>query len=162
MNTSPPLKPLGLTLEYGRRAYSLQLNSLADLPRGFRWPSPRFTCLLLLDAISPASASLSHFLEQLLRDGCVYLSSWGPRCEYVHDIFDETLVQLELDAGLTLGTVMTTWHHDKPLSDAVDFFALWAKPVDELRENCDSAVLISVAHFDWAAEGERLLAKYAV
>jgi hypothetical protein len=162
MNSPLSLKPLGFTLEYGRKAYSLELSSLADLPQDFRWPSRRFTCLLMLDAASSASASLPHFAEHLLRDGCVYISSWGPRCKYVHDIFDETLVELEVDAGLTLGTVMTTWHSDKPLSDAIDFFALWAKPVDALRENCDSAVLISVAHADWAAEGERLLANYAI
>jgi hypothetical protein len=116
----------------------------------------------MLDATSAAAASLYQFAEQLLRTGCVYVCSWGPGCEYVHDIFDETVVELEVDAGLQLGTVMTTWHNDMPLTEAIDFFASWAKPDDELREGCNSAVAVAVAHLDWADEADRLLVKHAV
>jgi hypothetical protein len=156
------IRPLSKRLTPAREAYFLWLDSLAKLPPDLVWPARRFTCLLLLDANSPASVSLSQFAEQLLRAGCVYLCAWGPGCEYVHDVFDDTIVGLEVHSGLHLGTVMTSWHSQESLSETVDFFARWAQPDEELKEDCDAAVAIAVARTDWAAEAERLLVAYAV
>ena len=156
------IRQLSKRLTPGREAYLLWLDSLAALPSDLVWPAQRFTCLLLLDANGPASASLSHFAEQLLRSGCVYLCAWGPGCEYVHDIFDDTLVGLEVHSGLHLGSVMTLWHSQESLAQTVDFFARWAQPDDELKEGCEAAVTIAVARTDWAAEAERLLVAHAV
>jgi len=157
----PKYEALGFQLRHGRAAYLLELETLADLPADFMWPARRFTCLLMLDAAGPAAASLLEFAERLIRAGCVYVCAWGNRCEYVHDIFDETLVELDI-GGTPFGTVMTTWHADEPLAHTVDFFAVWAQPDDELKADCDAAIAIAVANPAWATEARTLLERHAV
>ena len=72
----------------------------------------------------------------------------------MHDLVDEVLVVKELDASGEGGTVMTTWHADEPLAEAVEFALRSAEPDIGLAEGCEATVLIAVTPLASAAELE--------
>jgi len=62
-----------------------------------------------------------------LKSGMVYFCAWGPDCERFHGIVDEVVVEDDIGERLFFGknrsdTIMTTWHDDEPLNEALDFF----------------------------------------
>ena len=78
----------------------------------------------------------------------VYLSAWGPECERVHDCFDIPYLK-----GNWTGnpedtcdtTIMTTWHSDEPLSEALWFFANSAFPAQAFEKTCRQWVIGGVS-----------------
>jgi hypothetical protein len=54
-------------------------------------------------------------------------------------------------AGLTEnGVVMTTWHEDESLEEALFFFATCAVPTDGFSEDSDFRLVICVGHPEWS------------
>jgi hypothetical protein len=64
----------------------------------------------------------NRICEWLLESGCLYVVAWGVECEVWHDTVDETNLA-RFDFGDTPDDrfVMTTWHTDEPLSEAMWF-----------------------------------------
>lgn len=59
--------------------------------------------------------------EWLLKSGCLYVVAWGTECEKWHDTVDWLNVE-EFDGNIPEDRfVMTTWHTDEPLSEAMWF-----------------------------------------
>lgn len=54
----------------------------------------------------------------MIKSGNKYFCSWGPACERAHDIYDETLIEIEVKENRRKH-VMTTWHQDESLSEAL-------------------------------------------
>jgi hypothetical protein len=106
----------------------------------------RFVCLLAWNAELASVDEISLLARQLLSAGCCYICCWGPRCELVHDVFDETHV----GHGEPKPLVMSTWHSEDSLPDAL-WFALFSSTPDEAFEPCGSVVAISIANSSWAA-----------
>lgn len=83
--------------------------------------------------------------------GLAYLCAWGPDCERVHDIFDEE----DLARGLERGThdvIMTTWHNDESLEEALWFFVHSASPADGYVHGCADWVIAPIANPVWEQE----------
>ncbi|MEM7353891.1 MAG: hypothetical protein AAF657_24030, partial [Acidobacteriota bacterium] len=114
-------------------------------------PSPRYVCLLAWDARDVPADAIACFARKLLDSGAVYVCTWGPDCERVHDIVDEEDVDLDLPEHLD-GVVMTTWHSDKPLADAIFFALLCSAPDEVYSAGCDSTIGISIGSAAWAEE----------
>jgi hypothetical protein len=74
---------------------------------------------------------------------------WGNNCERIHDIFDECEVQLEIDNGREY-QVMTTWHENESLDDALSFFLNKTVPNEEYIESCRTSFVVSVNNDNWA------------
>ena len=95
----------------------------------------------------------------------VYFCAWGPGCEKFHDIVDEQIVANELDerssgAPTEADTVMTTWHQDESLEEALDFFVTRAHPTNGLEPDSGACVAICVNSPEWAQVVRRLLDGY--
>src|SRR6266511_2170356 len=58
----------------------------------------------------------------------IYVCVWGPGCSLTHDLFDLVLVESGISDRYT---VMTTWHPDESLPEALRFFARAAFPADD-------------------------------
>lgn len=60
--------------------------------------------------------------EWLVKGGCLYVVAWGVECEDWHDTVDWTVLEA-FDFGDIPDDkfVMTTWHEDEPLSEALWF-----------------------------------------
>lgn len=64
----------------------------------------------------------NRIAQWLLQSGCLYVVAWGVECEVWHDTVDWTNLEA-FDFGDIPDEkfVMTTWHPDEPLSEALWF-----------------------------------------
>ena len=62
---------------------------------------------------------------------------------------DDVVLESELKGG-PKQTIMTTWHTDELLSEAVDFALRHAHPDDALAHGCGAIVLAAVDNSEWA------------
>jgi hypothetical protein len=81
-------------------------------------PAP-FKALLIAESIV-GDDWRGNVCEWLARNGCRYFLAWGQDCELWHDVMDETAVAFfGGDDGENF--IMTTWHEDEPLAEAMWF-----------------------------------------
>lgn len=124
MPDNPALSPrsLGYHIETTREVLLLNLDSVNTR---FVWEKAGdrlFTCLCAMDARVVSADKLRTFCSHLLRLGCAYFCAWGPDCERVHDAMDRQVVGDD-SPHTYLGCVMTTWHANDSLDDALFFFS---------------------------------------
>lgn len=140
-----------------RAFFLLEIESLED-ERLKNLETEPFTCFCALDASKLSVQLISDFCVRLLRAGCLYFCVWGPDCERVHDIMDENIVMMDI-AGEDLpisfchfedfSGVMTTWHSDEPITEALYFFTQCAI----LDAPC-KGLMLSVNSPEWSSEIE--------
>jgi hypothetical protein len=125
-----------------RELFCLSLPDFNSKPDALALPSENFIVFLAADASRVDTEMLRRFAYWLLEEGCVYFCAWGPDCERLHDIFDSECFEME-------PVIMTTWHADDTLDDALWFFVYCAFPDDGYAETCGSALAIAIGHSDW-------------
>jgi hypothetical protein len=144
-------QPLGVAPLFEREVLLIALAALGD---PFAWSnlsSRRFTCFCALDIEAVPSTALSKFCSRLIELGCAYFCAWGPGCERVHDAMDEQAMGDD-PPKTDVGCVMTTWHADESLEEALWFFLNCTVPDEDYAPNgCDTAVIFSVGRSDWSA-----------
>lgn len=137
------MNQLGQTIHSERPVYSVgisEYSSLSDL----LLPSQRSVVFLASSASCIDTKTIFSAATSLLENGCVCICTWGDDCERVHDIFDDASVQAGTVEGSSL---MSTWHSDESLSDAIDFFLSCAFPFDD---DFDKTSYVAVAVGDQA------------
>ena len=77
---------------------------------------------LIVSEVKVAQEWRNGIAEWLLDSGCLYVVAWGAECEDWHDTVDWTNLE-RFDFGDVPDDkfVMTTWHPDDPLSEAMWF-----------------------------------------
>lgn len=125
-------------------------------------PSSRFRLFVAADTTQATADELSQFAEAALAKGTVYFCAWGPGCERFHDIVDKIVVdelyeQKRLTRPTPNDTVMTTWHADEELEEALDFFAMCAIPTEGYLAGSDYRLVICVGHPEWADTAQHFL-----
>jgi len=132
------MKRLDQVTTFNRPVYSVcvpDFTGLTDL----KLPSSQSVILLVADASGVDPEPVYSAASRLIDRGAIYVCTWGPDCERVHDIFDE--------ADIGDGTkdsdefIMTTWHTDDSLHEAVEFFLNCAFPLDQHLDNCSWIVI---------------------
>lgn len=141
-----------------RRLFSLAIDAPSKLPSPLWLPPGHFVCLLAWDARGVSVEAVSSLVEALLRAGASYFVCWGPDCERVHDIIDETTCEPDNGFGIPDDAcIMTTWHEAQSLREALWFFLASAWPSEHYRASTRAALAIAVGSEEWAAEiGEAL------
>ncbi|MDA1015591.1 MAG: hypothetical protein O3A00_14205 [Planctomycetota bacterium] len=135
----------------GRELYVLDLLDADAVPSTFNTAGKYATILIAWDATNASPDAISSLARQLINAGGVYFCTWGADCERVHDIIDEEWV----GNGFTTAsdpTLMTTWHDDDSLADAIWFALYNAFPVDAYFDECRSVIAICIGRPDWATE----------
>lgn len=139
-----------------------------------KWPSPleipsRFRLFVAANISEISTQTVSDFALAALSCGAIYFCTWGRDCEWFHDIVDEVIVADGLSectfSGPTAGDViMTTWHENESLEEALDFFATCAVPTDGFASRSDFRLVICVGNSDWATTAKHFLesAKYFI
>jgi hypothetical protein len=128
----------------GREAYLVSPTS-ASLAVDFDFVAGRpFVCLLAIDAREVHKFDIALLCAQLLNAGCAYFCAWGPDCERVHDLMDEEVLGSN-PPSTDQGGVMTTWHADETLEDALDFLFHSANPDAEIAPSgCSVALIVTI------------------
>lgn len=145
-----------------RAVHALSVSSVAEVPDVGLLDSKHFACLVLWDSSDASVRDVGHMLASLLLQGASYLMFWGPGCTRMHDIADETIVELRDRLALEDdATVMTTEHRDESLEDAIWWFREVSSPHSSLCATTRSALVLTIGSADWAAEAERMLPRIA-
>lgn len=153
------LKALG-TDSMNRAVHALSVSSAEDVPGGGLSDSKHFACLVLWDSSDADVREADGLLSSLLLQGASYLMFWGPGCTRMHDIADETIVELRDRLGLEDGaTVMTTDHHGESLEDTAWDFRNVSSPHSSLCATTRSALVITIGAPAWAEEAELILSR---
>lgn len=134
-----------------RDLFVLEIPMSGDLPADLPLTTSRFLCLIAWDARTASVDEISRVARALLGRGAVYVCAWGPNCERVHDIIDEEHVGPNPSPEVS-GVVMTTWHANESLAEAIRFALVDACPHEYYAENCGSTLGVSIGSSTWAAD----------
>jgi hypothetical protein len=137
-----------------RKLYVLSVAEAEQVPESIVLSSPRFVCLISWHANGTSVDTIARVARKLLDSGAVYVCVWGSDCERVHDIVDE--VSLGPEPPLVLErVVMTTWHTDEPLSEAIWFVLRCSSPDEGYEAGCNATLGLSIGSSESAAEMRR-------
>ena len=123
--------------------FLLDLDSFADWPERVALPTQHYVLAVFANVSHIAPEEIAVAMRAALTSGAVYVVAWGPGCQVIHDICDELRFELDLDKEEG-ATIITTWHSDEPVAEAVWFFANSAFPDDAFAETCKSWLAVRV------------------
>lgn len=142
---------------FDRKLFSLSIPDLESFPPKLELPSQSFVLLLACDARGIGDSVITDFANSMIDRGIAYLCAWGPDCERVHDLFDLAFVMREIEEGRRYPHVMTSWHHDESLDDALWFMLFSAYPDGAFADTCGVDLAVSVGSDEWDAHIQRRL-----
>jgi hypothetical protein len=123
-------------------------ESIADLATVVCTTSQHFGLLIAFDARGVEWEAIESVAEKLIGKGLVYLCAWGPDCERVHDAFDDASVELNAEATVD-DVIMTTWHSNEGLTEALWFFVNSAYPTRSYEHSCSDWVIAIIGNPQW-------------
>jgi hypothetical protein len=131
-------------------------------PKRIEIPSNRFRLFVAADIEGNGNTAVSQFASAALNRGMVYFCSWGIGCGRFHDIVDEIVAMQEprKDNSAAVSprdTVMTTWHDNESLEEALNFFIGAALPTEGLILDSTFRLVLCVGHQEWANRAMRVL-----
>ena len=135
----------------------MEVTTLSEIPDRIEVSSPRFVCLVAMDATSISKNELAALARKLLDSGAVYICAWGPGCNAVHLTVDVEYIGPTPPATMDK-VVMTTSHQDEPLEEAIWFALNCAWPDEAYCEGCDSMLGLVVGNSAWSGELRAALA----
>lgn len=135
------------TTHLERDVYLARLKHLSDWPAELAEPKPHFVVFLAMDATEASSEEIANAARKLLSQGMVYVCVWGPDCERVHDTFDRVAVET---GHIDDATLMSSWHSDEDLEDALWSSLFTAVPGDAFIDSCKALVAVVVGKMNWA------------
>nr|HMQ23048.1 hypothetical protein [Planctomycetota bacterium] len=147
----PKLSKLAYDAFTERRLFGLVARTPQDVPPLLQELESRFVCFLAWDARDVPVSVVSALVEAMVRAGAVYFVCWGPDCERVHDIIDEVVSDPDNTLGLPPeAVVMTTWHADDKLADALWFFLVNAWPAAPFDDSASIGLAVTIGSDPWA------------
>jgi hypothetical protein len=138
---------LGVDRVHGRRIKLFELSE-------WTWEEPKvapFILLVAADASGGGTAKIARFAADAIRSGCGYVCAWGEECEVLHDVFDE-------EAHGVDRFVMSTWHSEESLANALYFALTNALPDEDEFPNAAEAAVVLAVEAPWIEEVRRLVA----
>lgn len=127
-----------------RQLFMVNVAAPQSIPRNLDLGSPNFGCFIAWDASHSTTAEVVSLIEPLIEAGCVYFCCWGPSCERVHDIIDES-------DPYTDGVIMTTWHDSEPLEEALWFFLNVTWPDAKFENSFHASIAVTIGSEEWAS-----------
>ena len=122
----------------------LSILKLNEIPSIIEFTTQKFYVVFLVDNLPTLDTdNISKFLKKLIDTGMVYLCTWGKHCEQIHDITDQilTLPENQYDKNLH---IMTTWHNDETLADALWFSIYNSMPDDAFFDDTRDFIAITI------------------
>jgi hypothetical protein len=108
-------------------------------------PGDGFALFLACDATTLPDGLIVAFAGYCVGRGLFWVSTWGQGCERVHDLFDRAdLARFEPTDGI----VMSTWHADETLAEAL--FLFWSAFPSEGRAGGRARIALTFGPPQWA------------
>jgi len=112
---------------------SVALLSSNPCPLELKRLSGKFVLLMAVDRTKLPDNQVINGAQNLVDLGLCYLCVWGPDCERIHDLSKEVIVPRNPNESAET-VIMTTWHDDEPLSEAVGYFRDCSWPAENICE----------------------------
>jgi len=115
---------------------------------------------LAWDAREVEDETILAVARELVRAGLSYIVCWGPGCGRVHDTFDDAdiLEKLESNSLDTDTVIMSTWHEDESLEEALGFALNSAYAAAPYDATTTSTIATVIANENWDRAVEACLA----
>jgi hypothetical protein len=126
-------------------------DSLINLPALIQPSNAHFVLFLAIDGTKVNTEVIFSVAEKLLDQGMVYACVWGPDCERVHDRIDQPRFWRKPDETDS-NVVITTWHAEDPLAEAVWFFLNCTWPAQDYVHTCSDWIAAVIGNPAWEAE----------
>lgn len=147
--------------KYGRALYLSTITDLRQWPLKIEEPEPYFVLFLALDASELGDEVVIAFADKLAAQGVGYVCAWGPECSHVHDLFDlatyDDSEELRRKGDENDATIMTSWHADEDLDQALYFAVFDAHPDDHYSHGANALLALVVDSPRWADQVRRRL-----
>jgi hypothetical protein len=140
----PQVEALGRDDGWDRDLFMIELDGINELPENLRFRSRYFACLLAWDASKASENEIRAVGQKLIDQGAAYFCFWGSDCERVHDLIDGVIGVRDQTNPEDQSVIMTSWHHDEPLSKAIWFVLRCALPDDPYIDDCKATIAISI------------------
>jgi hypothetical protein len=149
---------VGSSPSFKREFYFLYLPDIAKWPDNLGFPDKYFGLFLACDARGLTDEVILSVAKTALNQSLVYLCAWGPDCERVHDLFDLANIRREtrVPEPDSLTVVMTTWHANDSLREAIWFFKVSTLGAGRF-ENCKTWLAVNIGKPEWSSEIMELL-----
>jgi hypothetical protein len=118
-----------------------------------------FVLFLAWDARAVSDESIQELAQKLIRLGLSYVVAWGPDCERVHDLFDDANILETLDSNApdSQSVIMSTWHTDDLLAEALWFALHTAIPASPYEATTRSVIAVVIQNENWTRDVEMYL-----
>ena len=146
------IEGLGREETWERDLFMLEVSKISETPEQLLLPSRYFACLLAWDATEISADDIRSVGQKLIQQGAAYFCIWGPDCERVHDVIDEVEEVREQANPDDESVIMTTWHNEEPLSEAIWYVLYSSLPDDPYISECKSTLAICIGSPEWAAQ----------
>jgi hypothetical protein len=160
VGVTAPIELIGESMD-GRSLYLSTIGALDEWRPAIEEPEPYFILFLALDASELADEVVTTFAEKLAAQGVGYVCAWGPECSHVHDLFDYALYvdneDLRREADENDTTIMTSWHADEDLDEALYFAVFNAYPDDYYSHGSNALLAVVVGSPEWSSHVRRRL-----
>jgi hypothetical protein len=112
-------------------------------------PTSRYYALFVaMDARNVDADEIAGAATKLLSRGLVSFCAWGPDCERVHDLFDQSA--FETNEKLTGNdVVLTYWHSKESLLEALWFFVHAAHATESFTGQCSNWIIATIGNPEW-------------
>jgi hypothetical protein len=128
--------------------YLCPADSIENLGEKITLSNAHFGLFVAMSANGVADESILQGAKQLLSKGLACLCTWGPDCERVHDRFDVAArdINSELSGD---DVIMTTWHADVTMEEALWFFVRVAFVTKKFEKTCQDWIIAPISSPEW-------------
>ena len=147
-----------------RALYGATAASAQELTETITPLSPgHFVLFLGWDAVDVSDDVVFSLAVSLIRRGLAYIVAWGPDCGRVHDLFDDADIQENprSNASDTDSVIMSTWHEDKPLEEALWFAIHSAYPAAPYDRATVATIAAVIGNAEWGGKVRKYLTDLA-
>lgn len=122
-------------------------------------PKKNWLCLAMSD-IEPNADKFEKFVRHSIEYQILEFKGYGVYGEELHDIFDETMVEIEISENIDFIDIATTWHNDETLTDTF-WECFFATTLPERADLDNIAIVCKDIHgFDRSDELKRILDQF--
>jgi hypothetical protein len=126
--------------ESERHLYGLTAEFIDEWPASLELATEHFVALVACDPADLLDKDIAQFAKTLIGQGARYIAVWGPDCERVHDVVDETVANLDPDSNAD-SVILTEWHDDESFAEAVYSAVHSNFPASDWEPTCNSVVV---------------------
>jgi hypothetical protein len=111
--------------------------------------SSKFALLTLFDLADVQSDEMALIARVLVERGLAYACCWGEDCERWHDSIDTADIEhIDARGGDSRDIIMTTWHDDESMREALHFFETCALPAEGNIDGCKDYVVATPSRYE--------------